>query len=161
MPDELPADLGGKTLYGYLMELKNQLHARDRLYRRAVKYTDEDRENAKRAAKLTVDATTAKWRRRGPTPTCCTCGPIAYEQQYLAGGDAAMQPRGLPTTKRRSSWAALMRSRRFTTGWRATVVAAGPLSWHGAPKCLTLAEMAALLGVAEGGPVLVASDYQI
>ena len=39
VPDALPDDLGGKTLYGYLMELKNQ-YAPAQVFQDAAKYSD-------------------------------------------------------------------------------------------------------------------------
>ena len=42
VPDKLPADLGGKTLYGYLMDLKNN-YLPAKVFQDATKYTDENR----------------------------------------------------------------------------------------------------------------------
>ena len=63
VPDELPDDLGGKTLYGYLMELKSQ-YAPAKVFQDAAKYSDLDRENARRA----VDRQRAKDSRGSQLP---------------------------------------------------------------------------------------------
>ena len=59
VPDILPDDLGGKTLYGYLMDLKTT-YAPSKVFSDAAKYSDADRENARRALHLIDDAATKK-----------------------------------------------------------------------------------------------------
>ena len=64
VPDRLPDDLGGKTLYGYLMDLKNA-HLPPSVFLDSTRYSGEDRENARRAARLIIDAATAKMEAAG------------------------------------------------------------------------------------------------
>ncbi|HPF88072.1 MAG TPA: peptidoglycan-binding domain-containing protein [Candidatus Limiplasma sp.] len=147
VPDTLPADLGGKTLYGYLMDLKNN-YLPAKVFQDAAKYTDENRDNAKRAAVLIVDATTAKMEETG-TPDQYMLYLRAYANDLLfqANGDAALQQAGLADYKQVVALGGTYAQADYDR-LAAMEVQAGPLAWQ-MPQMLTLAEMAEILGVAE------------
>ncbi|MCE5344135.1 MAG: peptidoglycan-binding protein [Eubacteriales bacterium] len=157
VPSELPADLGGKTLYGYLMDLKSQ-YIPSRVFQDAVQYTDLDRENARAAAKLIVDATTRKMEEAGqPDQYMLYLRAYAYDLQYRDQGDAAMKAAGLAdyqkTVELGGSYAQADYDKLV-----ALEIAAAPLTWQ-MPQMLTLKEIGALLGVAEGDLIYVQSAY--
>ena len=53
VPDVIPPDLGGKTVYGYVMDTRKQ-YLPSSVFTNTEKYTEADRNNARRAAKLLV-----------------------------------------------------------------------------------------------------------
>lgn len=57
VPDTLPEDFGGKTRYGYMMDLKNT-YMPATVFSDAVKYSNSDRDNARRAIELLILAAT-------------------------------------------------------------------------------------------------------
>ncbi len=146
VPDTLPADLGGKTLYGYLMDLKNN-YMPAKVFQDAVKYTDANREDARRAAALIIDATTAKMAQAGPDQYMLYLRAYAGDLLFQASGDAALREAGLLDYKQVVDLGGAYAQADYDR-LAALEVKAGPLSWQ-VPQMLTLSEMAVILGVAE------------
>lgn len=146
VPDALPADLGGKTLYGYLMDLKNN-YMPAKVFQDAVKYTEENREDARRAAALIIDATTAKLAQAGPDQYMLYLRAYASDLLFQASGDAALREAGLADYKQVVDLGGAYAQADYDK-LAAREVKAGPLSWQ-VPQMLTLSETAAILGVAE------------
>jgi uncharacterized protein YdbL (DUF1318 family) len=147
VPDALPDDLGGKTLYGYLMDLKNN-YMPAKVFQDAVKYTDENRENARRAAALIIDATTAKMEQTGaPDQYMLYLRAYASDLLFQASGDAALREAGLADYKQVVDLGGTYAQADYDR-LAALEVKAGPLGWQ-VPQMLTLSEMAVILGVAE------------
>ena len=87
VPDKLPADLGGKTEYGYLMGLKEQ-YIPAKVFTDPVKYQDADRENARRAITLVTAAVTDHFEKTGKTDQYYLyLRGYCYEQGFKDAGD--------------------------------------------------------------------------
>ncbi len=157
VPDALPADLGGKTLYGYLVGLKDEFLPA-RVFQDATKYSDENRENAKRAAALIISATTAKMQETG-TPDQYMLYLRAYANDLLfqASGDAALREAGLLDYQQVVTLGGSYAQADYDR-LAALEVKAAPLDWQ-VPQMLTLAEAAAILGVAESDVGFVDAGY--
>ncbi|HRX08822.1 MAG TPA: peptidoglycan-binding domain-containing protein [Candidatus Limiplasma sp.] len=145
VPDELPADLGGKTLYGYLVDLKNS-YLPAKVFQDAVKYSDQNREDAKQAAKLIVDATTAKMQDTGsPDQYMLYLRAYATDLLFQASGDEALRDAGLADYKQVVDLGGAYAQADYDK-LAALEVKSEPLNWQ-IPQMLTLEEMATTLGV--------------
>ena len=158
VPDELPADLGGKTLYGYLMDLKNT-YLPAKVFSDPVKYADADRENARRAARLVADAATAKMEEaRKPDQYNLYLRAWAQDLMFQDGKDPALRDLALmdylKTVELGGGYAQADHDR-----LAAMEVQAAPLSWE-MPQMLTPEEAGGVLGVPAGDVLLVSSPYQ-
>ncbi len=157
VPDALPQDLGGKTLYGYLMDLKNQ-YAPAKVFQDAVKYSDQDRENARRAARLIIAATTEKMDATGQPDQY-----FLYLRAYAS--DLLFQDAGAADT-RISALADYKKTVELGGGYAqadydrlaAMEVQTAPLAWQ-VPQMLTLEEMGGILGVEGGNLLYLKSPY--
>ena len=157
VPDTLPADLGGKTLYGYLMDLKNQ-YLPAKVFQDAVKYTDQNREDAMRAAALIVDATTAKMQETGKLDQYMLyLRAYATDLLFQQSGDTALREAGLADYKQVVDLGGAYAQTDYDK-LAALEVQAAPLSWQAA-QILTLGEMAGILGVSQSDLFYTASDY--
>lgn len=157
VPGTLPDDLGGKTLYGYLMDLKSNFLP-EKVFQDATKYTDENRENATRAATLIVSATTAKMAEAGsPDPYMLYLRAYATDLLYQASGDAALREQGLADYKQVVELGGAYAQADYNR-LAAFMIKAGPLRWQ-VPQMLTLGDMAAILGVAESDLLFVDCQY--
>ncbi len=148
VPDSLPEDLGGKTLYGYLMDLKAQ-YVQVKVFQDAVKFTDQDRENARRAAQLIIAATSQKMEVTGkPDQYFLYLRANAYELQFMDEKNTELQLKALSdyekTVELGGSYAQADYDR-----VAAMEVQAAPLAWQ-VPQMLTLNEIGQILGVAGG-----------
>ena len=157
VPETLPDDLGGKTLYGYLMDLKNN-YLPAKVFQDAAKYTDENRENAARAAALMIAATTDKMQQTG-TPDQYMLYLRAYASDLLfqQSGDEALREAGLVDYKQVVDLGGAYAQSDYDK-LAALEVKAGPIGWQ-VPQMLTLQEMASVLGVAEGDLVYADCGY--
>ncbi len=157
VPDALPDDLGGKTLYGYLVGLKDEFLPA-KVFQDATKYSDENRENARRAATLIISATTAKMQETG-TPDQYMLYLRAYASDLLfqAGGEEALREAGLADYRQVIDLGGSYAQADYDR-LAALEVKAAPLNWQ-VPQMLTLAEAAAVLGVAEADLQFVDSGY--
>lgn len=158
VPDELPDDLGGKTLYGYLMELKSQ-YAPAKVFQDAAKYSDLDRENARRAARLIVEATTQKMDETGqPDQYFLYLRAYSYELLFQDGKDAEFQVKALADYKKTVELGGGYAQTDYDRV-AAMEVQAAPLSWQ-IPQVLTAEEMGNILGIAGGDLFTLKSAYQ-
>lgn len=157
VPDELPADFGGKTLYGYLVDLKNS-YMPAKVFQDAVKYSDQNREDAKQAAKLIVDATTAKMLETGsPDQYMLYLRAYATDLLFQASGDEALRNAGLGDYKQVVDLGGAYAQADYDK-LAALEVKAEPLNWQ-IPQMLTLEEMATTLGVPETDLFLIDIGY--
>jgi len=100
VPETLPQDLGGKTLYGYLMDLKKE-YMPAKVFQDAVKYTDEDRENARHAINLVILATTEKMASTGTEDQYnLYLRALAYDLLFQDTKDPACRQSGLGDYKK-------------------------------------------------------------
>ena len=158
VPDALPEDLGGKTLYGYLVGLKDQ-YAPAKVFLDAVKYSDQDRENARRAARLLIAATTQKMDQTGqPDPYFLYLRAYASELLFQDGKDPAMKAGALADYKKTVELGGGYAQADYDRV-AAMEVQAAPLKWQ-VPQMLTLDEMGQTLGVAGGNLFFLKSAYQ-
>ncbi|MBE0601205.1 MAG: hypothetical protein IH607_05405, partial [Firmicutes bacterium] len=157
VPDQLPADLGGKTFYGYVMELKNT-YMPAKVFQDAVKYTDLNREDARRAARLIVDAVTAKLAEMG-TPDQYFLYLRAYANDLLFQDtkEEAYREAGLADYKQVAELGGAYAQADYDR-LTAIEVKAGPLSWQ-MPQMLTLQEAAEAMTVSPSDLLYVASGY--
>lgn len=159
VPDQLPSDLGGKTFYGYVMELKNT-YMPAKVFQDAVKYTDQNREDARRAARLIVDAVTAKLQETGtPDQYFLYLRGYAYDLLFQDGGDETYREAGLADYKQVTELGGAYAQADYDR-LAAIEVKAGPLSWQ-VPQMLTLLEAAEAMTVSESDLMYVASDYSL
>lgn len=157
VPDELPADLGGKTLYGYLMDLKNN-YLPAKVFQDAAKYTQENRDNAAKAAALTVSATTAKMEQTGsPDQYMLYLRAYANDLLFQSGGDETLRAAALADYKQTVELGGTYAQADYDK-LAALEVKAGPISWQ-VPQMLTLADAAGILPVAQDDLFYAASEY--
>ena len=158
VPDRLPEDLGGKTLYGYLMDMKNQ-YAPAMVFQDSVKYSDQDRENARRAVRLIVAAATEKMDGAGqPDQYFLYLRAYAHELQFQDEKNPELQAKALADYKQTVELGGGYAQADYNRV-AAMQVKAAPLSWQ-MPQMLTLEEMGQILGVAGGGLFYLRSAYQ-
>ncbi len=148
VPDALPEDLGGKTLYGYLTDLKTQ-YLPVKIFQDAAAYTDQDRENARRAIRLVIDATTQKMEQAGQQDQYnLYLRAYAYELQFQDEKTSALKEKALAdyarTVELGGSYAQADYDR-----VAAMEVQAAPQSWQVA-QMFTLDEIGEILGIAGG-----------
>ncbi len=159
VPDAVPEDLGGKTLYGYLVDLKTQYLAA-KVFQDAAAYTDQDRENARRAIRLIIDATTQKMDQTGqPDQYFLYLRAYAYELQFQDEKTPDLQQLAMDdyakTVELGGSYAQADYDR-----VAAMEVQAAPLAWQ-MPQMLTLDEIGQILGIAEGDLCYADIAYQL
>jgi hypothetical protein len=159
VPDTLPDDLGGKTLYGYLMELKNQFMPA-KVFADPVRYSDEDRENARRAARLLIDATSVKMTEAGKGDQYnLYLRAYAYDLLFQDTGDPTSKEQGLAdylhTVELGGAYAQADHDRLL-----ALTVKAAPLAWQ-VPQMLTVEEMGSILNIPAGNLLLLGTPYAL
>lgn len=158
VPDKVPEDLGGKTLYGYLMDIKSQ-NAPATVFQDAVKYSEQDRENARRAIRLIVAAATEKIDGAGQSDQYFLyLRAYAYELQFQDQKGPELQAKALADYKQTVALGGGYAQADYDRV-AAMQVKAAPLSWQ-IPQMLTLEEMGQILGVAGGGLFYLRSPYQ-
>lgn len=159
VPDKLPEDLGGKTLYGYLTELKT-VYAPSKVFSDAVKYSDTDRDNARRALRLIVEATTQKMEQAG--------APDQYNLYLRAYSNDLLFQDSKDPAQREQALADYLKTVELGGGYAqadhdrlaAMEVQAAPLSWQ-VPQMLTPREAGEIMGVGGDGLILLKSPYQL
>ncbi|HPJ03516.1 MAG TPA: peptidoglycan-binding domain-containing protein [Candidatus Limiplasma sp.] len=157
VPDQLPDDLGGKTFYGYVMDLKNT-YLPAKVFQDAVKYTDLNREDARRAARLIVDAVTAKLAELGaPDQYYLYLRGYCADLLFQDTGDEGYRETALADYKQVVDLGGTYAQTDYDR-LAALEVKAGPLSWQ-VPQMLTLAEAAEAMTVSESDLVYVTSGY--
>lgn len=157
VPDALPDDLGGKTLYGYLVDVRDA-YLPARVFQDAVRYTEDDRANARRAAALIVDATTAKMLETDTAdPYLLYLRAYARDLLFQAEGNEELRSAALADYQQviaqGGTYAQADHDR-----LAALEVMAGPLNWQ-VPQMLTLGDMAEVLGVPESELFYVDAGY--
>lgn len=158
VPDALPKDFGGITRYGYMMELKtNYLPAK--VFVDAIKYTDQDRENARRAAELIILASTQAMEESGTSDQYnLYLRAYAYDLKYQDTREASFKQLALDdyqkTVELGGEYAQADHDR-----LAALELAAAPLHWQ-IPQILSLSDAGEILGVSGGNLFFVKSDYQ-
>ncbi|MDD4709622.1 MAG: hypothetical protein PHD27_00015, partial [Eubacteriales bacterium] len=158
VPDILPDDLGGKTLYGYLMDLKTT-YAPSKVFSDAAKYSDADRENARRALHLIDDAATKKMEETG-TPDQYNLYLRAYANDLLFqdSKDPVLKVQALEdylkTVELGGAYAQADHDR-----LAAMEIQAAPLDWQVA-QLLTPKEVGEILKIDGDDLFLVSSAYQ-
>lgn len=159
VPDILPDDLGGKTLYGYLMDLKTT-YAPSKVFSDAAKYSDADRENARRALHLIDDVATKKMEETG-TPDQYNLYLRAYANDLLFqdSKDPVLKVQALEdylkTVELGGAYAQADHDR-----LAAMEIQAAPLDWQVA-QLLTPKEVGEILKIDGDDLFLVSSAYQI
>ena len=157
VPDEIPQDLGGKTFYGYLVGLKDQFMPKA-VFQDAVKYNDQDREQARKAALLLIDATTQKMTESGDDPYYLYLRAFAYELLYQDSGDKAVQALGLADYQKTIDAGGAYAQADYDR-LAAMQVQATPLAWQ-MPQMLTLAEIGDVLGIPAEDLLCLETPYQ-
>lgn len=158
VPEKLPEDLGGKTLYGYLTELKTT-YAPLKVFSDAVKYSDADRDNARRALRLIVDAATQKMDSAGAADQYnLYLRAYAYDLLFQDSKDPALREQALAdylkTVELGGGYAQADHDR-----LAAMDVQAAPLKWQ-VPQMLTPREAGEIMGIGGDGVFLIKSLYQ-
>ncbi len=157
VPDALPDDLGGKTLYGYLMDLKN-LYMPAKVFQDATKYSDVDRENARRAARLMIDATTKKMEQSGTEDQYnLYLRAYAYDLLFQDTGDEANRLAGLSDYEKTVAAGGAYAQADYDR-LTAMEVKAAPLAWR-VDQMLTAEEMGETVNVPAGDLVVLGSSY--
>ena len=158
VPDALPEDLGGKTLYGYLMDLKSQ-YLKAKVFADAVKYSDEDRENARRACKLIILATTQKMEEAGKEDQYnLYLRGYSYDLLFQDTGDAAYQQAGLQDYQKTVALGGSYAQADYDR-LAALEIKAAPLAWQ-VPQMLSPDEIGAILGIPGGNVMVLGTAYQ-
>lgn len=158
VPDELPADLGGKTLYGYLTDLK-KLYAPPTVFSDHVRYSDQDRENARGAVRLIIDATTEIMEKAGkPDQYNLYLRGFSYDLQFQDTKDPALRLKALEDYKETAALGGAY-AKADHDRLAAMQVQAAPLAWQ-VPQILTLEEMGQIIGAQGGSLFYVKSAYQ-
>lgn len=158
VPDTLPEDLGGKTLYGYLMDLKKDFMPA-KVFQDAVKYTDENRENARRAISLMIAATSQKMASSGAEDQYnLYLRAYAYDLLFGDTGDPGAQRSGLDDYKKTVAAGGAYAQADYDR-LAAMEVKAAPLSWQMA-QMLTLEDIGSILRISAGDLILLSSNYQ-
>ena len=154
VPEQLPEDLGGKTFYGYVMDLKNT-YMPAKVFQDAVKYTDLNREDARRAARLIVDAVTAKLAETGaPDQYFLYLRAYANDLLFQDTGDEAYREAGLDDYRQVVELGGAYAQADYDR-LAAIEAKAGPMSWQ-VPQMLTLQEAAEAMTSAEYGVTIPA-----
>ena len=158
VPDRLPQDLGGKTLYGYLTDLKKN-YMPPKIFVDAVKYSDTDRENARRAARLIAEITSEKMEEAGkPDQYNLYLRAYANDLLFQDSKDISLKEKALgdylKTVELGGAYAQADYDRLAVL-----VVQAAPISWQ-VPQMLTPEEVGEILHVGGGDILLVKSTYQ-
>ena len=158
VPDALPEDLGGKTLYGYLTGLKKD-YLPARVFSDPVKYTDADRENARRAAGLIIDAATAKMEEAGKQDQYnLYLRAWSLDLLFQDSKDPALRGKALEDYKGTVELGGGYAQADYDR-LAAMEVQAAPLRWE-IPQMLTPEEAGEVLGVPGGEVLLIKSAYQ-
>ena len=85
VPGELPADLGGKTAYGYVMDLKNAYLKKDIFTGEG--YSQAEKDNARQAVRLIVDLISAGFDQNGPNAFEAEIRGSCYALAYADTGN--------------------------------------------------------------------------
>ena len=158
VPDILPEDLGGKTLYGYLTGLKKD-YLPAKVFSDPVKYTDADRENARRAAGLIVDAATAKMEEAGKQDQYnLYLRAWALDLLFQDSKNIALREKSLEDYKSTVELGGGYAQADYDR-LAAMQVQAAPLRWE-IPQMLTPKEAGSVLGIPGDNVLLIASDYR-
>ncbi len=146
VPGQLPADLGGKTLYGYLTGLKKD-YLPAKVFTDPLKYGEADRENARRAIRLIVAAVDEQFGKAGKADQYnLYLRGNCYEQWFLDTGDPLYKEKALSDYRETVALGGAYAQADYdrTAALEARVF---PTLWE-VPQALTPDEMAALLGLA-------------
>ncbi|NLI21088.1 MAG: peptidoglycan-binding protein [Clostridiales bacterium] len=158
VPAELPEDLGGKTLYGYLMDLKSN-YLPTKVFQDAARYTEQDRSNARAAAALVISATTDQMNAAGkPDQYMLYLRAYARDLLFQDAGDAVTRQEALADYRQTVELGGAYAQADFDR-LAALEVPAAPLQWQ-VPQLLTLAEMGEILGHSAQDLTLVNTPYQ-
>lgn len=143
VPDEIPEDLGGRTFYGYLIDLKNE-YLQKGVFTDAAKFNDDDRENARRAANLIIKAVTEANEESGEvSKSTLWVRGIAYEFLFLDAKDPVLRDKALEDFGLVIEMGDTFAQSDYDRV-EALEVPAAPLAWQ-IPQMLTLEEASALL----------------
>ena len=140
------------------MDMKSQ-YAPATVLQDAVKYSDQDRENARRAIRLIVAAATEKMNGAGqPDQYFLYLRAYAYELQFNDEKNPELQAKALADYKQTVALGGGYAQADYDRV-AAMQVKAAPLSWQ-MPQMLTREEMGQILGVSGGGLFYLRSPYQ-
>lgn len=143
VPDEIPEDLGGRTFYGYLVDLTNE-YLKKGVFTDAAKFSDDDRENARRAANLIIKAVTEENEESGAvSKSTLWVRAIAYENRFLDTKDPDLRDKALADFRLVVEMGDTFAQADFDRV-EALEVPAAPLAWQ-IPQMLTLEEASTLL----------------
>lgn len=158
VPDALPEDLGGKTLYGYLTGLKTD-YLPAKVFSDPVKYTDADRENARRAAGLVIDAATAKMEEAGKQDQYnLYLRAWSLDLLFQDSKSPEMREKALEDYKATVELGGGYAQADYDR-LAAMEIQVAPLSWE-VPQMLTPEEAGGVLGIPGGNVLLIKSAYQ-
>lgn len=157
VPETLPEDYGGKTLYGYLMDLKNT-YLPAKVFSDAVKYSDQDRESARRAANLLILGATQAMDKSGAEDQYnLYLRAYAYDLKYQDQRDPADRELALKDYQKAIAAGGTYAQADYDR-LMALELQAAPLRWQ-ISQILPLDEAAEALGVDVGALFYTASDY--
>ena len=158
VPSELPRYLGGKTLYGYLMEVRNSFLPK-KVFQDATRYSDQDRANARAAATLVISATTAKMDgEEKPDPYMMYLRAYARELLFQDAGDEPMRQAALADYQQTVELGGAYAQADYDR-LAAMEAPAAPLQWT-VPQLLTLTELGEIVSRPAEELMLVSSPYQ-
>lgn len=157
VPDALPEDFGGKTRYGYLMDLKAS-YMPATVFRDTVKYGESDRDNARRAIELLILATTQAMEQAGaPDQYNLYLRAYSYDLKYQDTKDSAFKVQALDDYRKTIEIGGGYAQADFDR-LSALELAAAPLNWQ-ISQILPLDDAGDVLGTAGGNLFYVKSDY--
>jgi len=144
VPDEVPDDFGGKTFYGYLVGLRDE-YLPAKVFTDPTAYSDEDRENARRAARLIVEAVTRSFEEKGTEDQYnIYLRGYAYEQQFLDTKDPALRIKALDDYGKAIEMGSVFAQTDYDRV-EAIEIQAGPLDWQ-IPQMLTADDVGGIVG---------------
>lgn len=157
VPDTLPEDFGGKTRYGYLMDLKTNYMPAS-VFSDSVKYSDSDRENARRAVELMILASTQAMEKAGaPDQYNLYLRGYSLDLKYQDTRDSAVKQLALEDYRRTVELGGGYAQADYDR-LSALELAAAPLHWQ-ISQILPLQDVGAVMGVSGGNLFYVSSDY--
>ena len=157
VPDTLPEDFGGKTRYGYMMDLKNT-YMPATVFSDAVKYSNSDRENARRAVELLISAATqAMETANAPDQYNLYLRAYSYDLKYQDTKDDTFKQLALADYQKTVENGGAYAQADFDR-LSALELAAAPLHWQ-ISQILPLGEAAELMGTTSGNIYYAKSAY--